>query len=48
MTPGGLRLLFRHHRLRGHIPRANPHRLRHYASSRAMPHRPTRSGCGPC
>lgn len=29
MTPAGLRSLFRHHRLRSHVPAANPHRLRH-------------------
>jgi len=29
MTSAGLRSLFRHHRLGGHTPRANPHRLRH-------------------
>jgi site-specific recombinase XerD len=29
MTPAGLRSLFRHHRLRSQVPRANPHRLRH-------------------
>src|SRR5215470_16570975 len=29
MTPAGLRSLFRHHRLRSQVPRANAHRLRH-------------------
>jgi site-specific recombinase XerD len=29
MTPAGLRSLFRHHRLRSHVPHANAHRLRH-------------------
>jgi integrase/recombinase XerD len=29
MTPAGLRSLFRHHRLRSHVPHANPHRFRH-------------------
>lgn len=29
MTAAGLRSLFRHHRLRGRVPQANPHRLRH-------------------
>lgn len=29
MTPGGLRSLFRYHRVRGKVPRANPHRMRH-------------------
>lgn len=29
MTPAGLRSLFRHHRLRSQVLRANPHRLRH-------------------
>ena len=29
MTAAGLRSLFRHHRLRSRIPRANPHRFRH-------------------
>src|SRR5271157_1968847 len=29
MTPAGLRSLFRHHRLRSHVPQANAHRLRH-------------------
>jgi integrase/recombinase XerD len=29
MTPAGLRSLFRHHRRRSQISRANPHRLRH-------------------
>ena len=27
--PAGLRSLFRHHRLRSHVPQANPHRFRH-------------------
>jgi len=29
MTPAGLRSLFRHHRARSQVTRANPHRLRH-------------------
>jgi site-specific recombinase XerD len=29
MTAAGLRSLFRHHRLRSHVLRANPHRFRH-------------------
>jgi integrase/recombinase XerD len=29
MTTAGLRSLFRHHRVRSRIPKANPHRLRH-------------------
>jgi site-specific recombinase XerD len=29
MTPAGLRSLFRHHRRRSQVPRANPHRCRH-------------------
>jgi integrase/recombinase XerD len=29
ITAAGLRSLFRHHRVRSRIPRANPHRLRH-------------------
>lgn len=29
MTPAGLRSLFRHHRLRSHVPQANAHRFRH-------------------
>ena len=29
MTFAGLRSLFRHHRVSGQAPRANPHRLRH-------------------
>jgi hypothetical protein len=37
MTPAGLRSLFRHHRLRSHVPQANAHRLRQYAPSRTMP-----------
>jgi integrase/recombinase XerD len=47
MTPAGLRALFRHHRLRSQVPAANPHRFRHYATSRTMPPRTTRSGFGP-
>jgi site-specific recombinase XerD len=39
MTMAGLRSLFRHHRLRTTVLRANPHRFRHYASSRTMPPR---------
>jgi hypothetical protein len=37
MTPAGLRSLFRHHRLCSQVPAANPHRFRHYATSRTMP-----------
>ena len=37
MTPEGLRSLFRHHRLTTGVIQANPHRFRHYASSRTMP-----------
>jgi integrase/recombinase XerD len=29
MSAAGLRSLFRHHRVRSHIPHANPHRVRH-------------------
>ncbi|MFH0779008.1 MAG: tyrosine-type recombinase/integrase [Candidatus Eisenbacteria bacterium] len=29
MTPSGLRSLFRYHRVRAKVPRANPHRMRH-------------------
>jgi site-specific recombinase XerD len=29
LSAAGLRSLFRHHRLRSHVPTANPHRLRH-------------------
>ena len=29
MTPSGLRSLFRYHRARAKVPKANPHRLRH-------------------
>lgn len=29
MSPAGLRSLFRHHRVCGQVPHANPHRLRH-------------------
>jgi integrase len=38
MTPAGLRSLFRHHRQTTDVTKANPHRFRHYASSRTMPH----------
>jgi integrase len=37
MTVAGLRSLFRHHRLRSDVLRANPHRFRHYAEFRTMP-----------
>jgi integrase/recombinase XerD len=37
ITPVGLRSLFRHHRLRSQVSAANPHRFRHYATSRTMP-----------
>src|SRR5437016_11789765 len=46
MTPAGLRSLFRHHRQTTGVKIANPHRFRHYATSRTMPPRSTRSGCG--
>jgi integrase len=39
MTVAGLRSLFRHHRLRSDVLRANPHRFRHYAEFRTMPSR---------
>lgn len=39
LSPAGLRSLFRHHRAATHIVQANPHRFRHYASSRTMPPR---------
>jgi integrase len=29
LTPSGLRSLFRYHRARANVPRANPHRMRH-------------------
>jgi site-specific recombinase XerD len=38
MTPEGLRSLFRHHRRTTGVTKANPHRFRHYATSRTMPH----------
>jgi integrase/recombinase XerD len=38
LTPAGLRTLFRHHRVATKMPQANPHRFRHYAASRPMPH----------
>jgi integrase/recombinase XerD len=41
MTPAGLRSLFRHHRQTTRVKQANPHRFRHYAASRTMPHRST-------
>jgi integrase len=47
MTPAGLRSLFRHHRRATSVAKANPHRFRHYATSRTMPPRSTRIGCGP-
>ena len=37
MTPAGLRSLFRYHRRTTSVTIANPHRFRHYASSRTMP-----------
>ena len=37
MTLAGLRSLFRHHRGTSCVPQANPHRFRHYATSRTMP-----------
>lgn len=37
MTPAGLRSLFRYHRQTTGIKLANPHRFRHYATSRTMP-----------
>ena len=37
MTPAGLRSLFRHHRQTSGVKIANPHRFRHYATSRTMP-----------
>ena len=37
MTVAGLRSLFRHHRLCSEVRLANPHRFRHYATSRTMP-----------
>jgi integrase/recombinase XerD len=42
MTPAGLRSLFRYHRQTTGIELANPHRFRHYAASRTMPHRSKR------
>jgi integrase/recombinase XerD len=39
MTPAGLRSLFRYHRRTTGVAQANPHRFRHYASSRTMPPR---------
>jgi integrase len=38
MTSAGLRSLFRYHRQTTGIQLANPHRFRHYATSRTMPH----------
>jgi hypothetical protein len=32
-----MRSLFRHHRRITNVPKANPHRFRHYAASRTMP-----------
>src|SRR5205814_9686448 len=37
LTAAGLRSLFRHHRRHTSVPKANPHRFRHYATSRTMP-----------
>ena len=48
MTPAGLRSLFRHHRGCSQVPHANPHRLRHYASSRTMLLQNNTSSCEPC
>jgi integrase len=45
MTPAGLRSLFRHHRKNTGVTKANPHRFRHYATSRTMPPR-IRRGAG--
>ena len=47
MTPAGLRSLFRHHRQEAEVYKANPHRFRHYASSRTMPPLNNASGSGP-
>jgi integrase len=38
MTGARLRSLFRYHRQTTGITLANPHRFRHYATSRTMPH----------
>jgi integrase/recombinase XerD len=38
MTLAGLRSLFRYHRQTTGVTLANPHRFRHYAASRPMPH----------
>jgi integrase/recombinase XerD len=47
MTPAGLRSLFRYHRRTTGVAQANPHRFRHYASSRTMPPRRKQISCGP-
>jgi hypothetical protein len=39
VTAAGLRSLFRYHRRTTGVKFANPHRFRHYAASRTMPHR---------
>jgi integrase len=46
MTPAGLRSLFRYHRRTADVAKANPHRFRHYASSRTMPPVNGASGSG--
>ena len=47
LTPAGLRTLFRHHRRTTRISEANPHRFRHYATSRTMPpHGVSTASCG--
>jgi site-specific recombinase XerD len=47
MTPAGLRSLFRHHRQTTSVTQANPHRFRHYATSRTMPpHGVSTASCG--
>jgi site-specific recombinase XerC len=38
ITPAGLRSLFRYHRRTSAVSGARPHRFRHYAASRTMPH----------
>ena len=48
MTPEGLRSLFRHHRQTTGVIKANPHRFRHYAASRTMPHVERLAGKSPC
>jgi integrase/recombinase XerD len=46
MRPAGLRSLFRYHRQTTGVKLANPHRFRHYATSRTMPHDGTACGSG--